>query len=58
MSFLAGDAGKRADKAADKQRDANYKSGKQWRNYNMETEQLGYNHEVLSNEIQKRNLEE
>jgi len=58
MGFLGGNSGRRSDKAADKQTKIAYKAAKDQHKYNWESAQLNYNDAVLSNEIQKRNMEQ
>ena len=51
-------AGKKADKRYDKQVKVAYEAAKDNREYNMESEQLAYNHAVLNKEIQQQNLDQ
>ena len=51
-------AGKKADKRYDKQVKVAYEAAKDNRKYNMESEQLAYNHAVLNKEIQQQNLDQ
>ena len=51
-------AGKKADKRYDKQVKIAYEAAKDNSKYNMESEQLAYNHAVLNKEIQQQNLDQ
>ena len=56
MSFLGGNAGKRADKRHDKGVRIAYDAAKDDWKYRNESQQLAYNDAVLGNTIQERNL--